>query len=194
MPSHSKIKKEGKQKKKHSGGPFKRTDEEWAAVIGPSLDEFPCSKLPIVRSVLQRYRALRIQNPLAPLNSLANDIVKELTEIWAKARIPVARKESCLLRVKEVIALRQSCHNPGELDSVLSEKLDQLFDLAPKLNGRVSDDANLMHLKDLMRQNSLQEKRQDTAELTYETDYNFYIDQKVRNLYISIQGLSHLRS
>jgi hypothetical protein len=64
MPSHPQAKQpkgEDKTSTKHLGGPFKRKGgpaEEWDEVIGPSIDSIPSTQLPVVRTVLQRYRAL----------------------------------------------------------------------------------------------------------------------------------------
>ena len=64
MPTHSKEKqKREHESNKHPGGPLKRKGapaEDFTDTIGPSLDSIPGSQLTLVREVLQRYRALRI--------------------------------------------------------------------------------------------------------------------------------------
>lgn len=133
MPAHPKE-RSNPVEGRHPGGPLKRLGVkagEWLEVIGPSLDSLPTSKLPLVRSILQRYRALRIKDETAKENDLAKDIATEVTEIWKKARIPTAETRSCVERVQYVICLAKSCHNPGELQSKVYPILDTMFDLKP---------------------------------------------------------------
>ena len=81
MPSsYSKKRKKNNQKKKKNslnkiqtevtkspgGGPLKRYGDRavfWDETLGKSLQSLPSSKLPTKRTVLRRYRHLRIENP-----------------------------------------------------------------------------------------------------------------------------------
>ena len=67
MPGHAKSKKLKNDKaKKHAGGPIKRKGdaaEEWEKIIGPSIDAIPEVQLPTARSILQRYRAMKLRTP-----------------------------------------------------------------------------------------------------------------------------------
>ena len=62
---------------KSAGGPLKRTGksaELWDEALGRSLDHLPSTQLPTKRSVLQRYRCLRIERPDEPTVDLASYI------------------------------------------------------------------------------------------------------------------------
>ena len=114
MPTHER--KKVKPKSKHSGGPIRRTDDEWNQVLGSSLDEMPQSKLPLVGTILRRYRSLRISKPLESKATLSTEIAAEVQDIWKRAHIPTAAPHNCSKKVEQVISLPQSCHNPGELE------------------------------------------------------------------------------
>ena len=82
-----------------SHGPLKRTGckaEEWDALIGPSLDTIPGHQLPIVRTIVQRYRALRINDSTESTSNLAKIISVEVKAIWVKACIPTVSDNNCL--------------------------------------------------------------------------------------------------
>ncbi len=189
MPSHAKEKHsklKPKPKSKHPGGPFRRKDDEWNTNIGLSINEIPGSKLPQIGTILQRYRALRIEFPLANETTIAQMILAEVQPIWDRARIPTTSNHNCVKRIKGAISIWKACHNPGELGAVLQGKLNALLDLAQKPKGKnVSEEVQLQYLRDLMRHNSLREKRKaETEDLTYETDFKFYLDQKVQIIFL----------
>jgi hypothetical protein len=182
MPTHPKCKSlifdEGKVKR--PGGPMKRKGgpaDEWEEVIGPSLDAIPATQLPLKRTVLQRYRSIRIEKPLENSKALAKEISIEVEEIWNKARVPTKPHKNCVLAVTEVIGLWKSCHNPGDLNKHKA-KLDSLLDLKPRLRGRhVSEEDHLQNLKCLMKKASEVKMTSETQKYNWETDYEFYIDQ-----------------
>ena len=179
-----------KDKKPHPNGPFKRTGDqalEWENAIGPSLDALPGTQLPLVRTILQRYRALRIDQPYESALNLAKKIADEVEEIWQRARVPTIAHRSVVAKVTSAVDAWKKCHNPGEL-ATKCKNLDDLLDLTPKLRGRVSDEAQLEHLRILMRQNSDMKRMKPGAEMyDWKEDYNFFLDQfKVRPiLYIN---------
>ena len=182
MPSHPKNKRiKDSEQKQSPGGPLKRTGssaEEWDMVIGPSLDNIPTSQLPLVRTILQRYRALRIEYHQENTSLLAKKIAIEVELIWKKARVPTKHHKNCVRAVCEVINSWKACHNPGELErSLLNEKLDSLLDLAPKLKGNVNEEAHLENLKYLMKKNYEFKMKSETDKYHWETDYDFYVDQ-----------------
>lgn len=169
-PKHRKPKAEKSQVKKHAGGPFKRTGssaEEWEDVVGPSVNSLPAQQLPTVRTILQRYRALRIEKVKEDSSTLADVIASEVETIWSKARVPTRDHHNCVKAVLDIIKIWKQCHNPGELHKRLSGSLDSLLDLKPKLRGRASEEAQLDHLKSLMKQ----------QRHNWETDFDFYLDQ-----------------
>lgn len=70
--------------------------EEWIKFIGPSLNAIPSNKLPLVRTILQRYRALRITSPSEKDLELAKQIAEEVKSTWDRARIPTTEPRNQL--------------------------------------------------------------------------------------------------
>ena len=164
-----------------SGGPLKRTGpkaDDWDMLVGPSLDSVPATQLPKVKTVLQRYRALRIQYPYEPKASVAKQIAEEVKLIWARARVPTVTAHNCALRVLDKIEYWNSHHNPGEHAEEITARLDTLLDLAPKLRGKVSEEIQLNHLKEIMRQESeVARRKSEGDQYDWEVDFQFYLDQ-----------------
>ena len=78
---------------------------------------------------------MRISN--AYVAKLAGEFAKEVRVIWNNAAIPIVSDIVCAKRIVEAIELWNSKHNPGErLEKTFQDKLDELFDLKPKLPGR----------------------------------------------------------
>ena len=179
MPSHSKC-KSAEQSHGH-GGPLKRTGakaDDWETCIGPSLESIPALQFPTVRTILQRYRSLRIEQPGAPISTLAKRIADEVKVIWDKARVPTISVKSCVRKVVSKIELWNSQHNPGEHSEGFRTELASLFDLAPKLRGSVAEDVQLDHLRDLMRQASdMQRRTTEGDQYDWQIDFDFYMDQ-----------------
>ena len=166
---------------KHAGGPLKRQGylaEEWNVAIGPSLDALPGTQLPLVRTILQRYRALRIANETEKTENLVKIITEEAKVIWDKARIPTTSLNNCHVRVRDAIDIWRSCHNPGEMVNNVDfqKRLNSLLDLKPKLRGKPSQEAELENLRRVMREKS-ESKRKEGDKYNWETDYDFYVDQ-----------------
>jgi hypothetical protein len=60
----------------------------------------------------------------------------------------------------------------------LCATLDSFLDLKPKLNGRVSEEDQSHNLRSIMKHNcEIKMTTSETARYTWETDYDFYIDQ-----------------
>ena len=170
---------------KSAGGPLKRTGksaELWDEALGRSLDHLPSTQLPTKRSVLQKYRCLRIERPDEPTVDLASYIAAELIQIWNKARIPTVPVNGCNKRVVAAIELWYKHKNRPEkrlLDD-FQKKLDQLLDLAPKPNGRGGNEKReLEFLKKLMRETGKSKKTGfcNDSDSDWEDDYDFYVDQ-----------------
>ena len=101
MPKHPKTATKGCQ---GLGGPLKRTGDkacDWDSLIGPSLDSVPATQLPTVNTVLQRYRALRIEKPNESKASLATRIAGEVKDIWDRARVPTVAERNCVRKILE---------------------------------------------------------------------------------------------
>ncbi|KAG0716445.1 hypothetical protein GWK47_009693 [Chionoecetes opilio] len=184
MPAHPKAKSEPD---KHSqplghGAPMKRTGtraEEWDSVIGPSLATIPATQLPTVRTIFQRYRACRIEQPREPVATLAKLITTEVKAIWDRARVPTTSDKNCVRKVQERIELWNSVHNSGEHSEKLLSTLGSLFDLAPKLRGgKATEEAKLEHLQSLMRQAcDMKRRKSEGDQYDWMVDYGFYLDQ-----------------
>ena len=102
MPSHPKCEKRTQnvsESAKHSGGPFKRSGtsaKEWDDVVGPPLNSTSAQQLPSVRTILQRYRALRIDKKISDTTSLAQVIASEVQTVWGKARVLTRNHQNCV--------------------------------------------------------------------------------------------------
>ena len=98
--------KEDKNENKHPGGPLQRTgksSDSWNEAVGSSLEIIPTSTLPTARTILRRYRYLRLTDETATTNELVNQIVVEVTQIWNRARIPICNEKNRRIHVKSVI-------------------------------------------------------------------------------------------
>ena len=72
---------ESKTKKKHPEGPLQRkglSADSWNQAVGSSLEVIPKTQLPTNRTVLRRYRYLRLNDEISPLDVLVNPICNEL--------------------------------------------------------------------------------------------------------------------
>ena len=195
MPKHPKTKTVSSTRGPHPGGPLKRTGsraEEWDTLVGPSLETIPSSQLPLCKTILQRYRGLRVENNQKPVMELAKVISIEVIAIWERARVPTVSKKNCHRKIHEFILEWKKHHNPGEVSDKFVNKLNSLMDLKPKLKGKPTEEAELKNLREIMRQNA-DVKRRRTLEggvqqYDWEADYDFYIDQfkviSTRSLYI----------
>ena len=85
----------------------------WDDALGIAIEILPVSHLPKTRTILQRYRFIRINQPLLETNAFSRTIAGECIQIWNRARIPTKRMQS-------------QCQ----------AKLEELFYLAPKPPGR----------------------------------------------------------
>ena len=75
---------ENSEKKKRPSGPLKRTGEkaeEWNEGVWPSLVVIPATQLPLIRTVLQRYRAIRIENPSIETTEIAKSLTTEILTV-----------------------------------------------------------------------------------------------------------------
>ena len=87
MSSHPKE-KQPKTGGKHPHGPLKGSGTQaqiWDEIIGPSISVIPGHQLPQIKTVLQRYRTLRIEQPKEKICTLASHIAEKVTAIWTRA-------------------------------------------------------------------------------------------------------------
>ena len=61
--------------------------------LGVPLHKFPSSKLPLRRSILQRYRALREICHTTPVNEIVRTITDEVFELWRRGAIPYNKEK-----------------------------------------------------------------------------------------------------
>ncbi len=115
MPTHAHSKSVTKGQRKCSGGPLKRKDENWDRIIGPSIDVIPGCQLPQIRTILQRYRALRIENEFTETVVLAKVITDEILPIWGRAGVPTVVYKNCVLKVEQAITSYTQLHNASEV-------------------------------------------------------------------------------
>lgn len=190
---------EQKEQKKHPHGPLKRTGEqasEWDEIIGPSLDAIPATQLPLKRTVLQRYRGLRIDNPGESTFNLAKQISYEVETVWNRARIPMTAHKHVITKVTEAINIWKKCHNPGELRKEKNHQaLNSLLDLKPMLRGKISGEDQLQNLRTVMRQNrELKRLKPGAEQYDWEVDYNFYLDQFQVGSLLEYENIYHSKA
>ncbi len=176
MPSHPNHKTVPTGNKKYPGGPLKRKDDNWDRIVGSSIDVIPGNQLPQVRTILQRYRALRIENTFTDTTTLAKIITQEVLPIWERAGVPTIPLKNCVPKVEQSISLYTKLHNAHEAGAKVELELNSLLDLAPKRRGKVTESAQNEFLKEIMRNNK---EKKGTDVRNWEQDYNFYLDQKV---------------
>ena len=177
MPSHPKG-KQPKSQGNHPHGPLKRSGKQaqtWEDTIGPSISVLPGHQLPQIKTVLQRYRALRIELPKEKTYKLASNIAEEVTAIWTRARVPTIAAQNVTNKVVQAIEWWNSKHNT---EPRCQEFAQRLLDIAPKLRGKVSEESQLDHLKNLMRQGcAMQRRKSEGDKYDWEVDFQFYVDQ-----------------
>jgi preprotein translocase subunit Sss1 len=151
------------------GGPLKRRGDAalaWDEAVGESLRIIPSKQLPLVRTVLQRYRGLRIDNPYMPKANMISQITKEIVLIWEKARLPTMSVKSCERKVFEAVEMWGKVHRKGgRKTKEFQMKLDTLLTIAQRKPNTKS------FLKDY--ENLLKSSRR----ATWEEDFKFFMDQ-----------------
>ena len=172
MPSsYSKKRSCNSDENDHEGGPLKRTGDaasEADRALGPSILSLPAGQLPLVRNVIQRYRAMRIDDPTSAQSILAKTISKEVQQIWIKARLPILSDRACDRKVLQAIEMWTSCHRKGgRLSQDFQQRLDSLLNVAVRKTNS-SDEAFLENYKQLLKK---------ACNPNWEEDFNFFCDQ-----------------
>ena len=91
-------KNDKKNQEKHPGGPLQRTGvsaDSWNEALGSSIETIPFGYLPTHRTILRRYRSLRMKNEHALTNDLIAILVNEILYRWNSARILTCAKNRC---------------------------------------------------------------------------------------------------
>ena len=173
---------------KHAGGPLERTGEppaHWKEAVGPSFDVIPTAQLPLVRTILQRYRAVRILRPIEPVSAIASSLTEEILPICERANIPTVSVKVCRRCVQDAIKLYNTKHKHCDrMEDSFQTKLNELLDLATKSadrKGPNTSDKDTKELKKLMKVKTGGQKRKAGAKKDpceeWEQDFNFYLDQ-----------------
>ena len=187
-PRNDKDEASSKNMDKHPGGPLQRkgkSADSWNEAVGSSLEIIPQTVLPTKRTILRRYRHLRVINASASTNEMANCISNEVAQIWNQARVPCCNIELLRQKVKSVINWwNKSSKDPPakRLEPQFQETLDQLLDIAVKPKGRYNEEKGHEYLKAEMKkrgkakatgfENTLSDQQD------WEDDMDFYVDQK----------------
>lgn len=175
-----------KNKQKHPGGPLQRSGkaaESWNAALGSSLAVISHLLLPTNRTLLRRYRFLRMEHNHTPIMDLAHTISREVIDIWNRARIPFIDEENVAKQLKKLLDWwnKSAKKCSSRMGSSFQDKLDSLFDIARKPTGRYNEEKAHAFLKDLMQSQGKQRSRgfeNSVGEQDWTNDLSFYIDQK----------------
>ena len=99
--------------------------------LGTPLDNFPSSRLPLQRSVLQRYRALRATCHSTPVNEVARTITNEVIELWDRSRIPRNTDRRIFEAMKNLISKWAEADNEEKKSKFFQGELNKLFYIRP---------------------------------------------------------------
>ena len=179
-------KKKDEAKPKHPGGPLQRSGasaDSWNESLGSSLETISQLMLPTNRTILRRYRFLRVIDPSAASLNLAQIIGDEVIYIWNCARIPISATKYVHQQVNKLIEWwnQSGKKTATRMTPSFQEKLDQLFDIAQKPNGRYNEEKAHKFLNDQMSLKGKQKPKgfeKSVGEQDWTHDMNFYLDQK----------------
>ena len=100
--------------------------------VGVALEMFPSSRLPLQRTVLQRYRHFRsFSAPNSSLNEIVTIITKEVRNLWERAKIPMKDYRGCWDIVKQCISNWTNSRKDIKMDSKFQTELNTLLDFRP---------------------------------------------------------------
>lgn len=130
--------------------------------LGPPLEKFPPSKLPLVRVVLQRYRFLRTKCHSESRSSLVGVISNELIFLWENSSIPHDKYRAvCKLVDREVMKWLNATEDERKSD-VFDTGLNKLLDIRP---------ISLQNLP------ALENHLKTSGNSKWREDYDFFIGQ-----------------
>ena len=142
----SKKRKRKNKESKHPGGQFQRTgpsSDSFNEAVGTSIATLPPYTLPLNRTVLRRYRYLRLYESSVETNELVNILMGEVSNLWNRARIHTCNKNNQHRLVKTLIQWwNNSSKNPpaNRLRPEFQRRLNQLLDIAEKPKGRYTEE------------------------------------------------------
>ena len=99
--------------------------------LGPALECFPAKVLPRNRSVLQRYRSIRIGHHNSDQRTVCCTLSKEVIDLWDKSAIPHVDFEACVYKIKKITTRWTNAKRDERTSSLYQKELDNLLDLRP---------------------------------------------------------------
>ena len=135
----------GKRKAKFSRvGP---AADSWLIAVGPALEVIPATQLPTKRTVLRRYRSLRMCNENAPTYQLTKVLLDEVCSVWHRARVPICPAKNAEQDIRLVIdwwAKQMKFSLEKKMERCVQDNLNSLLDISvkPRGRGRVSDESH----------------------------------------------------
>ena len=99
--------------------------------IGPALEQIPKKNLPLKRTILQRYRALRSTSHNMAHRTVASIINKEVMDLWDFSAIPRKDSEACLHLIQSVISHWVNSKQDEKTSKLYQDNLNTLLDLRP---------------------------------------------------------------
>lgn len=189
--SSNKKKPDDKAPTKHPGGPIQRkgtpTSDWFKEAVGSTLEVMPTGTLPSKRTVLRRYRFLRICDDSSPVSELVKVISSEVSHIWNCARIPMCPEKNRFRLIQGVIDLwtktKKKCPS-HQMKPEFQAALDTLLDIASKPPGRSNEKNAHEYLNNLMKSTGKQKstgyEKRAGEEQDWHDDMLFYLDQKTR--------------
>ena len=179
---------------KYAGGALQRTGksaDSWNEAVGASLPVMSHLYYPTVRTILQRYRFLRMNNETASIKDLAKGIGDEVVHIWEKARIPTCSSHNVCVHVTQIIDWwNKSGKNSIALRTspAFQNKLNGLLDIAEKPKGRPSLEKchnyliEQMKVKGKKRAKGFEFAKEGEHDQDWKNDMIVYLDQKGERL------------
>ena len=143
------------------------------AHLGPALEKFNPSKLPMKRTILQRYRDLRAKQPTVSQHIIVGTISSEIYSLWERSAIPCKSLKHCKRAVSSLLSKWTNGRNEEKVSTSFQENLDVLFDV------RRSDCMDLDGLKSQLKA---------TGNVDWLRDYDFFLGQLV---YPQTSTMSH---
>ena len=126
----------------HSSNLQKRNSDMnilYDSFLGPSIQNFPSSKLPMQRTILQRYRALRTESAYtSQLSDIITIITKEVRELWTFSCIPTRDYCGCWSIVKQCVSKWVEAKQDMKKSSKFQKDLNTLLDCRPVTCKRLS--------------------------------------------------------
>ena len=178
----SKKRKKDEARPKHPGGPLQRSGtaaDSW----NKALETISQLMLPTNRTILRKYRFLRVIDPSSISLQLAQIIGNEVIYIWNCARIPISATYLVHQQVNKLIEWwnRSGKKTVTRMTTLFQQKLDELFDIAQKPNGRYNEEKAHKYLNDQLRLKGKQKPKGVEASVRdqdWTNNMQSYLDQE----------------